>query len=64
MTADFEICEIGTLERLRRCEEALRPFAEAARNAEISGRPPFEFCSAGDYEKAALTQTKPEQEGV
>lgn len=32
---------------------ALRPFADAARKAEISGQPVFNFVDAGDYERAA-----------
>lgn len=36
-----------------RLREALAPFAEAARKAEASGRPPFQFCSADDYTRAA-----------
>lgn len=32
---------------------ALTPFAEGARNAAISGHPPFVFVSATDYERAA-----------
>lgn len=38
-----------TIEQLR---DALKPFVEACRKAEISGRPPFEFCGANDYEAA------------
>lgn len=34
--------------------EALTPFAEAARLGAIGGRPPFEFASAHDYERARV----------
>lgn len=54
------IKQVGEEARLRgaaeaerdRLREALRPFAEAARLAAISGRPPFQLCEASDYERA------------
>ena len=46
----------GGVEALR---EALEPFSEGARMAAISGRPPFEFCDAVDYERAAEALAAP-----
>lgn len=40
---------------LEEAKEALRPFAEAASKAEISGYPPFQFCDARDYARARAT---------
>lgn len=37
---------------LRKKDEALKPFAVAFDNAVISGRPPFEFVGANDFEDA------------
>lgn len=44
--------------RADRLAKALEPFSEGARMAEISGRPPSEFCDASDYQdaRAALQQ--------
>lgn len=38
--------------RADRLAKALEPFGEGARMAEISGRPPSEFCDASDYQAA------------
>lgn len=43
---------------LDECERVLAPFAEAARNGEISGRPPFQFCGAEAYANARATLAK------
>lgn len=50
-------------ERVRVLEGRLSPFAEAARNAEISGRPPFEFVDASEYDRArqALSESPNEK---
>jgi len=39
-------------ERERELRKALEPFSEAARLALPSGRPPWEFCAAQDYQAA------------
>lgn len=52
-TTNVEYLTHEAAKRIKALEEALRPFAEAARNGGIAGRPPFEFCAASDYERAA-----------
>lgn len=44
--------------------EALEPFAEGARLGSISGRPPFEFCGAADYENAETLLASARKEGL
>lgn len=47
------VSEASTLAEFReRAEKLLRPFAEGARLGAISGKPPWQFCGADDYERA------------
>lgn len=65
--SDFETNPIGTMERLRRCEEALKPFARIADMEEKAkaGASVIVNISRCREARAALTpMTKPEQEGV